>query len=214
MEIFEKYGDRGSFPIDAVQESHAVMEAVRDTKFTYEPDPEMPDLPIVHLRRIIGGSGPTYLSGAYVADRCTLTITIMTVRGQTPDSVKTDLEARIAEHVASRPGLTVNVDFAQPDPAKRLRPPLQLDPNCEIAQITRRRHREIVGSETRVGVVVPYSYFGCDAQLLWEAGADAISYGPGDHAYFAHNRAVVRVDEMVNCARVMALAAYDLLGAS
>jgi acetylornithine deacetylase/succinyl-diaminopimelate desuccinylase-like protein len=214
IEIFEKYGDRESFPIDAVEESYGVLQAIRDTSFTYEPDPEMPDIPIVHLRRIVGGSGPGYLSGAYVADRCTLTLTIMTVRGQTPDTVKADLEACIAQHVALRPGLTVNVDFAQPDPAKRLRPPLQLDPNCEIATITRRRHKEIVGSDTRAGVVVPYSYFGCDAQLLWEAGADAISYGPGDHAYFAHNRAIVRVDEMVNSARVMALAAYDLLGAS
>jgi len=214
IEVFEKYGNGASFPVDAIEESFGVLQAVRDTAFTYEPDPDMPDIPIVHLRRIVGGSGPGHLSGAYIADRCTLAITIMTVPGQTPDSVRSDLEARVAQHVATRAGLAVKVDFTQPDPAKRLRPPLQLDPNCEIATITRRRHRQIVGSDTRVGAVVPYSYFGCDAQLLWSAGADAISYGPGDHAYFAHNRAVVRVDEIVDCARVMALAAYDLLGAT
>jgi acetylornithine deacetylase/succinyl-diaminopimelate desuccinylase-like protein len=214
IEVFEKYGDVDSFPVDAIEESFGVLQAIRDTTFTYEPDPDMPDIPMVHLRRIVGGSGPGHLSGAYIADRCTLGITIMTVPGQTPESVNSDLEARIAKHVAGRPGLAVNVDFAQPDPAKRLRPPLQLDPDCEIATITRRQHQQVVGSDTRVGAVVPYSYFGCDAQLLWSAGADAISYGPGDHAYFAENRAVVRVDEMVDCARVMALAAYDLLGAT
>ncbi len=210
--IFEKYGELDSLPIDAIEEALGVISAIRSTPFTYEPDERMPDIPMVHLRRIIGGSGPDYLSGAYVADRCTLTVTVMTVPGQTPESVRADLESHLSRYAASRRGLDIRVDYAVKDPAKRLRPPLQLDPECEIAQITRRRHREIVGSDTRVGAVVPYSYFGCDAQLLWSAGAQAISYGPGDHAYVAANRAVVKIDELMNCAKVMALAAYDLLG--
>jgi acetylornithine deacetylase/succinyl-diaminopimelate desuccinylase-like protein len=168
-------------------------------------------VPIVHLRKIIGGSGPGYLSGAYVADRCTLTVTIMTVPGQTPESVRDDLERHLSAYAATRHHLSIRVDFAASDPAKRLRPPLDLDPECEIAQITRARHREIVGRDTSVGAVVPYSYFGCDAQLLWSAGAAAISYGPGDHAYVAENRGVVKLTELVDCTKVMALAAYDLL---
>ena len=210
--VFETYGEVDSIPVDAIEESLGVLRAIRATKFTFEPDPRMPDIPMVHLRRIVGGSGPAYISGAYVADRCTLTITVMTVPGQTPDSVRSDLERQLAEFARRRRELKVIVDFAASDPAKRLRPPLELDPNCEIAQITARRHRDVVGADTQVGAVVPYSYFGCDAQLLWSAGADAISYGPGDHAYFAANRAVVKVDELVNSAKVMALAAYDLLG--
>lgn len=210
--IFEKYGEVESIPVDAIEEALGVIRVLRNTRFTYEPDPRMPDIPIVHLRRIIGGSGPGYLSGAYVADRCTLAITVMTVPGQTPESVRADLQQQLADYVGGRRGLEVRVDFAASDPSKRLRPPLELDPQCEIAQLTARRHREIVGSETRVGAVVPYSYFGCDAQLLWSAGADAISYGPGDHAYVAANRAVVKLDELINSAKVMALAAYDLLG--
>lgn len=210
--IFEKYGEVESVPIDAIEESLGVIRAIRATRFTYEPDPRMPDIPMVHLRRIVGGSGPGYISGAYVADRSTLAITVMTVPGQTPESVRADLEAQLAAHAATRPGLEVRVKFAAADPAKRLRPPLELDPNCEVAQLTRRRHLQVVGEETRVGAVVPYSYFGCDAQLLWSAGAQAISYGPGDHAYVAANRAVVRIDEMVDSAKVMALVAYDLLG--
>jgi acetylornithine deacetylase/succinyl-diaminopimelate desuccinylase-like protein len=211
--VFEQYGEADSYPVDAIDEAHGVMARIRTTPFSFEPDSRIPDIPIVHLRRIVGGSGPGYLSGAYVADRCTLTITVMTVPGQTPDSVRADIETYLQPYVAGRRGLGVKVDFATADPAKRLRPPLELDPDCEIARITARRHLEIVGAETRVGAVVPYSYFGCDAQLLWSAGAEAISYGPGDHAYVAANRAVVKLDELVNCAKVMALAAYDLLRA-
>jgi acetylornithine deacetylase len=210
--IFEKYGDVESIPVDAIEEALGVIGAIRATRFTYEPDPRMPDIPIVHLRRIVGGSGPGYVSGAYVADRCTLAITVMTVPGQTPESVRADLDAQLAAYVGSHPGLEVRVEFAASDPSKRLRPPLELDPGCEIAQFTARRHRQIVASEPQVGAVLPYSYFGCDAQLLWSAGAAAISYGPGDHAYVAANRSVVKLDELVNCAKVMALAAYDLLG--
>ena len=210
--VFERYGDVGSVPVDAIEEALGVIQTIRATKFTFDPDPRMPDIPMVHLRRIVGGSGPGHLSGAYVADRCTLTVTVMTVPGQTPDSVREDLVRQLQPYAESRRELEIRVEFANPDPAKRLRPPLELDPNCEIAQITARRHRELLGTDTRVGAVVPYSYFGCDAQLLWEAGADAISYGPGDHAYFGANRAVVKLDELLNSTRVMALAAYDLLG--
>jgi acetylornithine deacetylase/succinyl-diaminopimelate desuccinylase-like protein len=210
--IFERYGELDSVPVDAIEEALRVIEVVRATPFSYVPDERMPDIPIVHLRRIIGGSGPGYLSGAYVADRCTLAITVMTVPGQTPESVRADLEGHLATYAQGRRGLTIKVEFAASDPAKRLRPPLELDPDCEIAQITARRHRGVVGEQPRVGAVVPYSYFGCDAQLLWSAGAEAISYGPGDHAYVAANRAVVKLEELTACARVMALAAYDLLG--
>jgi len=210
--IFEAYGNRESIPVDAIEEALGVIRAIRETSFTYEPDSRIPDIPIVHLRKIIGGSGPGYLSGAYVADRCTLTITVMTVPGQTPESVRADLERQLAAHAANRRGVTVHIDYAAADPAKRLRPPLELDPDCEIAQITSRRHTEVVGSETNVGAVVPYSYFGCDAQLLWSAGAAAISYGPGDHAYVDANRGVVKLSELIDCTKVMALAAYDLLG--
>ena len=212
LSIFEKYGEAGSFPVDAIEEALGAIAAIRTTPFTFEPDPRIPDIPIVHLRKILGGSGPQYLSGAYVADRCTLWVTVMTVPGQTPDSVRADLERHLGQYAGGRRGVQIRVEFAVADPAKRLRPPLELDPECELAQITRRRHREVVGSDTRAGAVVPYSYFGCDAQLLWEAGAAAISYGPGDHAYVAANRSVVKIDEMVNSAKVMALAAYDLLG--
>lgn len=210
--IFERYGELESVPVDAIEEALGAISAIRATRFTYEPDPRMPDIPMVHVRRIIGGSGPTYNSGAYVADRCTLAITVMTVPGQTPETVRADLEAQLAEHVRDRRSVEVRVEYAAADPAKRLRPPLELDPNCRIAQLTVRRHRELVGTDLGVGAVLPYSYFGCDAQLLWSAGTDAISYGPGDHAYVAANRAVVKLDELVNSARVMALAAYDLLG--
>jgi acetylornithine deacetylase/succinyl-diaminopimelate desuccinylase-like protein len=210
--IFEKYGDPESIPVDAIEEALGVIHAIRATRFTYEPDPRMPDIPIVHLRRIVGGSGPGYVSGAYVPDRCTLAITVMTVPGQTPESVRADLEAELARHRAGRRGLQIRVDYAASDPAKRLRPPLELDPGCEIAQVTARRHRQVVGGDPQIGAVLPYSYFGCDAQLLWSAGADAISYGPGDHAYIAANRSVVKLDELLDCTKVMALAAYDLLG--
>jgi acetylornithine deacetylase/succinyl-diaminopimelate desuccinylase-like protein len=211
--IFEAYGNHESIPVDAIEEALSVIRAIRETSFSFEPDPRIPDVPIVHLRRVIGGSGPGYLSGAYVADRCTLTITVMTVPGQTPESVRGDLERQLAAYTTTRRGVTISIDYAATDPAKRLRPPLELDPDCEIAQITRRRHMEVVGSDTNVGAVVPYSYFGCDAQLLWSAGADAISYGPGDHAYVDANRGVVKLTELIDCTKVMALAAYDLLGA-
>jgi hypothetical protein len=88
---------------------------------------------------------------------------------------------------------------------------LQVPNDVLVAQALCRAHKQVTGQKAVLGAVVPNSYFGCDAQPLSVAGCKAVSYGPASHAYVWENRAVVKVESMVTCARAIALASLEVL---
>ena len=63
----------------------------------------------------------------------------------------------------------------------------------------------MAGTEATVGALLPHSYFGCDGQILAMEGFDAISYGPGSHAYRYDSRGRVEIRHVVTCARALTL---------
>lgn len=211
MSLYRRFGDLTSLPVDANEKAMAVAQALKGIQWTYTPYPPLPDLPMLHLGGILTGSGPTYLPGGFIADNARLTVHALTVPGQTAQSVKADLERVIAGLQRTDSDLNATVEVMAKGPGRDIRPPLQVPNDALVAQALCRAHKQVTGQEAVLGAVVPNSYFGCDAQPLSVAGCKAVSYGPASHAYVWENRATVKVESMVNCAKAIALAALEVL---
>jgi acetylornithine deacetylase len=211
LDMYRRYGDLRSLPVDANEKAMAVAQALKTIQWTYTPYPPLPDLPMLHLGGILSGSGPTYLPGGFIADNARLTVHALTVPGQTAQSVKADLERLLAGLQRHDSDLRATVEVMAKGPGRDIRLPLQVPNDVLVAQALCRAHRQITGQEPVLGAVVPNSYFGCDAQPLSVAGCKAVSYGPASHAYVWENRAVVKVESIVTCARAIALASLEVL---
>jgi acetylornithine deacetylase/succinyl-diaminopimelate desuccinylase-like protein len=211
MDMYRRYGDLTSLPVDANEKAMAVAQALKTVQWTYTPYPPLPDLPLLHLGGIVSGSGPTYLPSVFVADNARLIVHVLTVPGQTAQSVKADIERTLGALRRSDSDLNVTVEVMAKGPGRDIRLPLQVSNDALVAQALCRAHKEVTGVEAVLGAVVPNSYFGCDAQPLSVAGCEAVSYGPASHAYVWENRAVVKIQSMVDCAKAIALASLEVL---
>ena len=211
MDMYRRYGDLASLPVDANEKAMAVAQALKSIEWTYTAYPPLPDLPLLHLGGIVSGSGPTYLPSVFVADNARLTVHVLTVPGQTAQSVKTDIERTLAALKRSDSDLNVTVEVMAKGPGRDIRLPLQVSNDALVAQALCRAHKKVTGADAVLGAVVPNSYFGCDAQPLSVAGCEAVSYGPASHAYVWENRAVVKIESMVDCAKAIALASLEVL---
>jgi acetylornithine deacetylase len=82
-------------------------------------------------------------------------------------------------------------------------PPMNSSADIEIARIVAQSHKQITGREiTQRGVVLPYSYCGNDTAHLERAGIPCCLYGPRGYSEDVEKH--VRIDEMMECARVLA----------
>jgi acetylornithine deacetylase/succinyl-diaminopimelate desuccinylase-like protein len=211
MDMYRRYGDLASLPVDVNDKAFVVAQALKSVQWTYTPYPPLPDLPLLHLGGILTGSGPTYLPSVFVADNARLTVHVLTVPGQTARSVKADIERTLAALQRADPDLKATVEVMAKGPGRDIRLPLQVSNDALVAQALCRAHEQVTGQKPVLGAVVPNSYFGCDAQPLSVAGCQAVSYGPASHAYVWENRAAVKIDSMVDCARAIALASLEVL---
>jgi acetylornithine deacetylase/succinyl-diaminopimelate desuccinylase-like protein len=207
-QLYDKYSDEKYYPVDAVQQAYRVIEALEDVQWSFTPYEPMPDLPMHQIRGIHGGYGPHLLPGAFVPDYCVVTVGVLTVPGQTPKSVEIDVERTLDALRHDNPDLNVELELTTGSEWQRK--PLQVDPEAYIAQTVFSEHKAVTGKEPKLGAIVPNSYFGCDAQPLWLAGCQAISYGPAGHAYIPENRGRVRIEDLITCTRVIALSALKV----
>ena len=89
-------------------------------------------------------------------------------------------------------------------------PPMGVDPNAEIVQMLRENHKEVTGNyPSSVGAVIPRSYCGNDTAHLAQAGIECCLYGP--RGYPENVEKHVRIDEMVICAKSLALTGIQVL---
>lgn len=211
LSMYRRYGDLTSLPVDATERAIAVAQALRAIQWTCTPYAPLPDLPLLHLGGLLTGSGPTYLPSVFVADNARLTVHVLTVPGQTAQSVKADVERVIAGLQRTDSDLNATVTVMAKGPGRDIRPPLQVPNDALVAQALCRAHKQVTGQEAVLGAVVPNSYFGCDAQPLSVAGCQAVSYGPASHAYVWENRATVKIQSMLDCARAIALASLEVV---
>jgi acetylornithine deacetylase/succinyl-diaminopimelate desuccinylase-like protein len=78
----------------------------------------------------------------------------------------------------------------------------------ELPQMVRRRHVQVLGGEPeRVGFQDPGSYAWTDAGWFTRGGSVSIIYGPS-----ANQQRAVPIENVLNCARVLALTVADVCG--
>lgn len=175
---------------------------------TFEPSPDLPDFPILYLDRIVEVPAES---------RTTLEFHLRTLPGMTRESVTADFERVIAGVREENPNVDLRLDI----PPKSGKygpgwdwPPVWIDPDDPLPTAVRNAHRIVTGAPPVEGAQPRLGAVG-DASFLQAAGVKSVLYGPGDIRIFKvwptpDER--VALDELTDCAKVLAIAAVDLCG--
>lgn len=206
---------RSETGVDAIQKMMSVLEALKRFDLGVY-DPAFPGAPRLLVASIIGGRGRDYdLSGpSSLADVCTCIIDLRYPGTIEVEEIDRKFIGFLDTLCAADPDLRYEY-LHPPDPRFRVggadMPPTDVDPNSEIVQITREMHERVTGRPIReVGVVAPFSYCGNDTAHLQRAGINCCLYGPRGYPEDVEKH--VRIDEMVDCARVLAASAVTICG--
>jgi acetylornithine deacetylase len=209
-------------PVHALEKMCKVVNALKDTKFTYRPKPEVPHLPRMVVGSIIGGVTRDYLlwRAAYTPDFCTIACDIRTVPGMTADSVVADIRKVLEPIKEEDPEFQYEIELppatyrAPWKTTKLVRPPYDMPRDDPIVEIVRMNHRHVRGSDPDIGAGYELgSHAGNDAGWLYDAGAKAITYGPRNKSRTMPDgtkEEYMAVDDMLTVARVYALSAVDV----
>jgi acetylornithine deacetylase len=196
--------------IDAIQKMMRVMERLRGMKFDVH-DPDLPGVPRWVVGSIIGGRGRDHdLAGPYnIPDFCTIIVDFRYPPGLTPEMINMKVIELLEEMRREDPEFRYEFEYPV-NPKFRVAsnpmPPMGVSPDAEVVRLLRESHRTVTGSyPKRVGAVPPYSYCGNDTAHLALAGIECCLYGP--RGYPEEVEKHVRVDEMLICARSLALTA-------
>jgi acetylornithine deacetylase len=198
---------RSQFGVDAIQQMLKVIEAIKRLDLPANDD-ELPNLPKVLVASIIGGRGREYdLAGpSNLSDFCTIIVDVRYGGDWTPEQIDKRFVALLESLKIRDPEF--RYEYHHPPPAHfRVggadMPPMNSSADIEIARIVAQSHKQITGREiTQRGVVLPYSYCGNDTAHLERAGIPCCLYGPRGYSEDVEKH--VRIDEMMECARVLA----------
>ncbi len=205
--------------VNAVEKMCKVIEALRGISISAAPHPELPHLPRKHIGNLIGGLTQDYIlwRPSYVPDYCTVVFEVRTVPGQTVEHILSDLHRVLDPLRAEDPDLVIEIE---PPPAAYRPPwhgmiqmlPMDLPKDDPLVRMVHRHHLAVLGREPEhIGFVDPGSYAGADSGHLQHAGAHVLNYGPTGHSFWEH---AVEVEKLVDCARVLALVAEEVLTSS
>jgi acetylornithine deacetylase len=201
--------------VDAIAKMLKVIAAMPGLELNVQ-DPDYPALPRINVASIIGGRGRDYdLAGpSNLSDFCTIIIDVRYAGDCTPADIDRAFLQLLDRLAAEDPDF--RYEYHHPPPPRFKvggadMPPTTVPADAEIVGIVRRAHRLATGTEIeQCGVVLPYSYCGNDTAHLQRAGIPCCLYGP--RGYPDETEKHVRIDEMVDCARTLALAALEVCG--
>jgi acetylornithine deacetylase/succinyl-diaminopimelate desuccinylase-like protein len=205
--------------VNAVEKICKVIEALRNISISAAPHPEIPHLPRKHIGNLIGALTKDYLlwRPSYVPDYATVVFEVRTVPGQTVEDILADLHRVLDPLQAEDPELDIEIEpppaaYREPWRGMIEMPPLELPKDDPLVGMVHRHHVAVLGNEPeRIGFVDPGSYAGADSGHLQQAGAHVLNYGPTGHSFWEHS---VEIEKLVNCARVLALVAEEVLTSS
>jgi len=199
--------------VDAIQKMMKVMERIKHLEFDVF-DPDLPGAPRWIVGSIIGGRSREYdLSGPYnIPDVCTIIVDFRYPPGLTIEAVNAKVVEMLEEIRAEDPEFRYEFEYPV-NPRFRVggvvMPPMGISPNAEVVQILKENHKHVTGEyPKRIGAVPPYSYCGNDTAHLERAGIECCLYGP--RGYPDEVEKHVRIDEMVTCAKSLALTAAEV----
>jgi acetylornithine deacetylase/succinyl-diaminopimelate desuccinylase-like protein len=198
-----------------MQQMGPSLEPIRSGGWlTFEPNQELPDYPQLNYDEITPGyihrggqAGPSLRT----SNQATMEMQIRTVPGQSPETVRGDLERLLTKLHRDLPNLKVEVEIPPKSApyAGWVEPPFATPPDAPLVKILARWHTfvaekpPVIGAEPRLGAVG-------DGNILAGYGTQVVQYGPGNVMEFSVWNERIRVDEIVIAAKAMALATAEL----
>ncbi|MDA1096956.1 MAG: peptidase dimerization domain-containing protein, partial [Chloroflexi bacterium] len=201
-------------PVNAVEKMMKVIEALRTVAFSATRRDDLVGLPRLIVGGINGGIGHGYAKwrASYVPDYCSIIVEVRGLPGQDWEEARQDIERAIAPVAAQDPELRYEIGMPpatySPEWRSMKVPAYGIDvPTAHnLPQTVRRRHVQVVGKEpARVGFQDPGSYAWTDAGHFALGGSIPVIYGPSSN--LEHG---APIDNVVNVARVLALAAAEI----
>jgi acetylornithine deacetylase len=210
------YTTRSGTVIHAVEGMAAILRALGpsytphgpDSWLAFDPNSEFEGLPQHNVGAVRGGMTRDCLEWriGLVPDFSYALLDVRIVPGQTPESVKADVERLVEGVRREHPRLRAEVHLM--DRARHLyMPPFYVPQKTEVVQAVAAAHRTVVGGEPEWGGVTKFA--GSDAAHLANAGIPGLLYGPGGR-FLSRPDERVEVRDLVSAARVYALVAADL----
>ncbi len=195
--------------VNAILKAGKVAQAMETLEITGPRDPDLPALPLVNVGSILGGRGrEVELRGPNnVPDFCSIYADIRFTPGMTPETVVTDLRARLETLKASDPELVFEIEYPLRPDRRMLREvmmPFSIDASHPMIQLLKEKVTQARGLEPQLGVKLPNAYGGTDASHLAPAGIPCCIYGPGARGDGADHYLGVSIDEMTTVSQAYA----------
>jgi acetylornithine deacetylase len=180
----------------------------REGWLKFEPVVGFEDLPQLNVGTIRGGISKDYKDWrpSLVPDRCSITVDIRTVPGQTNETVLKDARELLAGLKQRDPDFEAEAEIM--DTPFINHPPFHIDADEEIVRWCEEAHLAITRQKVRVGAIAPYKFQGTDAAKLAGAGMKGVVYGPGGKFVSVPNERV-RISDILIASRVYAQVAAD-----
>jgi acetylornithine deacetylase len=161
------------------------------------------DMPQLNIGTIKGGISKEYKDWrpSLAPDRCSITVDIRTIPGQTSESVLRDAEALLEIFREGDSEFEAEAEILD-TPFINHRP-FYIEPCEPIVKLFEQVHCEITGRRLNVGGIAPYKLQGTDAAKLAAAGIKGVVYGPGGN-YVSVPDERVRISDIFTASRVYA----------
>jgi len=201
--------------VNAIVKTARLARALHATPFRFEPDPELPDLPLISVGSVRGGRGEGWepRGANFVPDRAALFLDVRFNQSMTPESVVADIRAVCEREKAADPALDYVIEYplrADYGLATMTMLPLSTDRDHAIVRTVVANAEEITGRTPTVGAVRPYSYAGNDTSHLYGAGIPCLLYGPGGGFVDDAPDRWTSVRQILDCTRIFAGAIADV----
>ena len=204
---------RGRVKRHAIEDLFAIVQALGESYvrirpggwLTFDPHPDFPDAPIMNVGVVKGGMTDTFLDWrpSLVPDRAMAIVDVRIVPGQTPESVRGDIERVIARVREDRRLLDAQVELLD-----FWMPPLNVSKDEAVVRSVAAAHQAVTGEEA----VYEFKVGAGDASHLAAAGIPGIMYGPGG-PFISIPDERLPVKEVLEACRVYALAASQFTSA-
>jgi acetylornithine deacetylase len=204
--------------VHAIHKMMKIVDALGRVSFTCQPRADLPGLPRLNVGSIIGGRGETYIlhDAPYIPDLCTVIVDVHFLPGQTVDTIIGDVRAELDKLAVVDPQLHYEIEIPPPNYFKGRRklvmPPVDVPIDSLIVRSVARSYKWVTGRPPRkIGAILPTAYSACDTSWLWDAGIPCVNYGPAaTYDAAGPEETYVAISEMEECAKILALTAFDI----
>ncbi len=175
----------------------------RDGWLKFEPALGFENLPQLNIGTIRGGISRDYKDWrpSLVPDRCSITVDIRTIPGQTSETVLRDVRELLAGLKKRDPDFEAEAEIL--DMPFINHPPFHIDADEAIVKWCEEAHLAVTGQKVTVGAIAPYKFQGTDAAKLAGAGMKGVVYGPGGK-YVSIPNERVQIRDILIASRVYA----------